>query len=70
MNKMEHLELDIDLRMLNVWSEAKGLPESMEFFASLLRAAYGKGYHDALGEPVRGQLCKDHSYPIPERKCS
>ena len=31
------------------------------------RAAYGKGYCDALTEELPGSLCADHGYRVPER---
>ena len=33
-----------------------------------MRAAYGKGYCDALTEELPGSLCADHGYRVPERK--
>jgi hypothetical protein len=33
-----------------------------------MRAAYGKGYCDALTEDARGTLCADHGYRVPERR--
>ena len=32
-----------------------------------MRAAYGKGYCDALTEDAPGSLCHDHGYRIPAR---
>jgi len=32
-----------------------------------MRAAYGKGYCDALTEERPGALCVDHGYRIPAR---
>ena len=32
-----------------------------------MRAAYGKGYCDALTEELPGSLCADHGYRVPER---
>ena len=31
------------------------------------RAAYGKGYCDALTEDEPGSLCRDHGYVVPAR---
>lgn len=71
MNSTEALEFDIDLRIVDIWGNAQKLPEDVvALIAALLRASYGKGYTDALREPVRGQLCRDHGYIIPERQCS
>ena len=33
-----------------------------------MRAAYGKGYCDALTEDSPGSLCADHGYRVPARK--
>jgi hypothetical protein len=33
-----------------------------------MRAAYGKGYCDALTEELPGSLCEDHGYRIPPRR--
>jgi hypothetical protein len=36
--------------------------------AAFMRAAYGKGYCDALTEDLPGSLCHDHGYRIPGRR--
>jgi hypothetical protein len=36
--------------------------------AAFMRAAYGKGYCDALTEDEPGALCHDHGYRIPARR--
>jgi hypothetical protein len=33
-----------------------------------MRAAYGKGYCDALTEDAPGSLCADHGYEVPRRR--
>jgi hypothetical protein len=67
--RIELLELDIDLRLADLWSEACGVCEwNLEVVAAFLRAAYGKGYCDALTEDAPGSLCRDHGYKIPARK--
>jgi hypothetical protein len=33
-----------------------------------MRAAYGKGYCDALTEDAPGSLCADHGYRVPARR--
>jgi len=33
-----------------------------------MRAAYGKGYCDALTEDSPGSLCLEHGYRIPGRR--
>jgi hypothetical protein len=36
--------------------------------AAFMRAAYGKGYCDALTEDAPGSLCLDHGYRVPGRR--
>jgi hypothetical protein len=68
-SRIELLELDIDLRLTDLWSEAGDVEEwSLEVVAALMRAAYGKGYCDALTEAEPGALCRDHGYVVPGRK--
>jgi hypothetical protein len=66
--RIELLELDIDLRLADLWGEACGVSDwNLEVVAAFLRAAYGKGYCDALTEDAPGSLCRDHGYKIPAR---
>ncbi len=68
-SRIELLELDIDLRLTDLWSEAAEVDEwSLEVVAALMRAAYGKGYCDALTEEEPGALCRDHGYVVPGRR--
>jgi hypothetical protein len=70
-DKRELLNLDIDLRIgVDAWAEvwAGTFQRSDELLFALLRFAYGRGYHDALTEPVRGKLCRDHGFPVPSRR--
>ena len=67
-SRIELLELDIDLRLADLWGEASEVSEwSLEVVAAFMRAAYGKGYCDALTEDAPGTLCRDHGYKIPAR---
>ena len=67
-SRMELLELDIDLRLTDLWVEAAGVQEwNLDVVAAFLRAAYGKGYCDALTEDQPGSLCHDHGYEVPLR---
>ena len=67
--RIDLLELDIDLRLTDLWREAAGIEEwSLEVVAAFMRAAYGKGYCDALTEDAPGSLCHEHGYRIPARK--
>jgi hypothetical protein len=70
-SRIELLELDIDLRLADLWAEACGVSEwNLDTVAAFLRAAYGKGYCDALTEDAPGSLCRDHGYRIPDRRPS
>jgi hypothetical protein len=66
--RIDLLELDIDLRLTDLWREAVDVTEwNLEVVAAFIRAAYGKGYCDALTEESPGALCTDHGYRMPER---
>ena len=68
-SRVDLLELDIDLRLADLWREAGEIGEwNLEVLAAFMRAAYGKGYCDALTEDSPGSLCHDHGYRIPERR--
>ena len=70
-SRIELLELDIDLRLADLWGEAMAVDEwSIDVVAALMRAAYGKGYCDALTEADPGSLCRDHGYVVPPRRRS
>ncbi len=67
-SRIDLLELDIDLRISDLWREAVDVPEwNLEVVAAFIRAAYGKGYCDALTEESPGELCMEHGYRLPER---
>ena len=54
--RIDLLELDIDLRLSDLWREAVDVSEwSLEVVAAFIRAAYGKGYCDALTEDEPGR---------------
>jgi hypothetical protein len=68
-SRIDLLELDIDLRLADLWREADDVDEwNLEVVAAFIRAAYGKGYCDALTEEQPGSLCEEHGYRIPPRK--
>jgi hypothetical protein len=68
-SRIELLELDIDLRLTDLWREAGEITEwNLEVVAAFMRAAYGKGYCDALTEDSPGSLCLEHGYRIPGRR--
>ena len=68
-SRIELLELDIDMRLADLWREALEIDEwSLEVAAAFMRAAYGKGYCDALTEDAPGSLCNDHGYRVPDRR--
>ena len=65
-SRIELLELDIDLRLADLWREADEIDEwNLEIVAAFMRAAYGKGYCDALTEESPGELCHEHGYRVP-----
>lgn len=67
--RIDLLELDIDLRLTDLWREAVDVADwNLEVVAAFIRAAYGKGYCDALTEDSPGALCLEHGYRIPERE--
>ena len=67
--RIDLLELDIDLRLTDLWREAADVTEwNLEVVSAFMRAAYGKGYCDALTEDTPGSLCEDHGYRIPARQ--
>ena len=67
-SRIDLLELDIDLRLADLWREANDITEwSLEVVGAFMRAAYGKGYCDALTEDAPGSLCADHGYRVPAR---
>jgi hypothetical protein len=65
----QQLELDIDMRLASIWADAIEMfhEDALPTVGTLLRAAYGKGYTDALIE-VRNdepeKLLKEHGYVI------
>jgi hypothetical protein len=68
-SRIDLLELDIDLRLADLWCEAAEIDAwNLEVVAAFMRAAYGKGYCDALTEDSPGSLCVDHGYRVPERR--
>ena len=68
-SRIDLLELDIDLRLTDLWREAGEIAEwNLDVVAAFMRAAYGKGYCDALTEDAPGSLCHDHGYRIPGRR--
>ena len=66
-SRIDLLELDIDVRLADLWREAGEIEDwSLDVVAAFMRAAYGKGYCDALTEDAPGSLCLDHGYRVPE----
>ena len=67
--RIDLLELDIDLRLADLWREAGEISEwNIDVVAAFMRAAYGKGYCDSLTEDAPGSLCVDHGYRVPARR--
>jgi hypothetical protein len=68
-SRIDLLELDIDLRLADLWREAAEVGEwNLEIVAAFMRAAYGKGYCDSLTEDSPGRLCLEHGYRVPGRR--
>ncbi len=68
-SRIDLLELDIDVRLADLWREAHDITEwNLEVVGAFMRAAYGKGYCDALTEDAPGSLCAEHGYRVPERR--
>lgn len=66
--RIDLLELDIDLRLTELWREATDVTEwNLDVVSAFMRAAYGKGYCDALTEDAPGSLCLEHGYDVPRR---
>ena len=54
--RIDLLELDIDLRLADLWREAGEISEwNIDVVAAFMRAAYGKGYCDSLTEDAPGR---------------
>jgi hypothetical protein len=69
--RIDLLELDIDIRLADLWREASEIGDwNLEVVAAFMRAAYGKGYCDALTEESPGALCEEHGYRVPMRRVS
>jgi hypothetical protein len=55
-SRIDLLELDIDLRLTDLWREAGEITEwNLDVVAAFMRAAYGKGYCDAHGYRIPGR---------------
>ena len=68
-SRVDLLELDIDLRLADLWRELSEITDwNLEIAAAFMRAAYGKGYCDALTEDDPGSLCLDHGYRLPAKE--
>jgi hypothetical protein len=68
-SRVDLLELDIDLRIADLWREMEDVTEwNLEIAAAFMRAAYGKGYCDALTEDDEGSLCLQHGYHLPTKR--
>jgi hypothetical protein len=67
-SRIDLLELDIDLRLTELWREAADVSEwNLDVVSAFMRAAYGKGYCDALTEDAPGSLCLEPGYDVPRR---
>ena len=67
--RIDLLGHDLHLRRAELGRQAAGITEwSLDVVAAFMRAAYGKGYCDALTEDSPGSLCAEHGYRVPARK--
>ncbi len=69
-SRIDLLELDIDLRLADLWRETLDVADwNLEVVAAFLRAAYGKGYCDALTEdaPARSATSTGTASPRASR---
>ena len=69
-DRIDLLELDIDTRLADLWQvmwedfpQIAGNEQTRLEFSVFMRAAYGRGYIDALKD--KGELCTDHGYRVP-----
>jgi hypothetical protein len=74
--RVQRLEADVDARLVELWATLwretpNALTEALEdevgrnLLMSVVRQAYGQGYHDALEEDAkgrRGELARRHGY--------
>ena len=83
-SRIERIENDIDIRIFELLEGGSGKDETMGVFKSLeaastasekvkvilafLRAAYGRGYTDALMDPLEENLYQTHKYRIPTQR--
>lgn len=65
-SRLDLLELDIDVRLADLWREAADVEEwNLEVVSAFMRACYGKGYCDSITENPRGALLAAHGYLVP-----
>ena len=63
-SRIDLLELDIDVRLADLWREANDIAEwNLEVVGAFIRAAYGKGYCDALTEDAPGSALRRARLP-------
>ena len=66
-DRISMLELDIDIRTADIWAETQDFEDNalgdLGVLGAFMRAAYGRGYYDALRDG--GQLLEDHGYARP-----
>lgn len=66
--RMIRFNVELDTRMLDLWQVIDDSEElTVELVGCLLRAAYGRGYVDAVSEPEPGALLREHNYKMPQR---
>jgi hypothetical protein len=66
-SRIELVELDIDIRLADLWREADDIGEwNLDASVAFMRAAYAKGYWDALAEDSPS-LLTEHGYRMPDQ---
>jgi len=67
--RAEMLELDIELRLGTLLLEAVSwFDGEPTLLLAYLRLAYGSGYRDALIDQPRGQVFREHGFPVSKRE--
>lgn len=68
-DRISRLELDIDVRLRDVWMYAYDLEmDDYRDVGVLIRAAYAQGYHDHATEPVENLIYREYGYKLPQRQ--
>ena len=67
--QIERLELDVDCRVLDLWECAAEVDKwDLDIVATFVRAAYGRGFTDAVKDPDPDKFFLDNGYKPPKRR--